>query len=83
MKPATETALVPVGAAALVSHALPATVARAGGNARFAYDEFFKASIGNAHTRPAYARIVDHFPLWWCICVTYTLHSPRQEETAL
>ncbi len=44
-------ALVPVGAAALASHALPAIVARAGGNARFAYDEFFKASIGNAHTR--------------------------------
>ena len=58
----TETALVPAGA--LVSHALPAIVARAGGNARFAYEEFFKASIGNAHTRRAYARIVDRFLLW-------------------
>jgi hypothetical protein len=30
---------------------VPAIVTRAGGNARFAYDEFFKAMINNEHTR--------------------------------
>ncbi len=65
LPPAPETTLVPAPAVALATHAVPALVVRAGGNARFAYDEFFKASIGNAHTRRAYARIVDRF-LSWC-----------------
>jgi len=34
-------------------------------NAAFAADEFFKASIGNEHTRRAYGRIVGRF-LAWC-----------------
>jgi integrase/recombinase XerD len=45
--------------------ALPAAIERAGGNARFAYDEFFKATINNEHTRRAYTRIVGRL-LAWC-----------------
>lgn len=45
--------------------AAPALIVRAGGNARFAYDEFFRATISNPHTRRAYGRIVDRF-LAWC-----------------
>ena len=44
---------------------VPAIIDRAGGNARFAYDEFFRASINNEHTRRAYARIVGRL-LAWC-----------------
>ena len=44
---------------------IPAIIARSGGNARFAYEEFFKATINNPHTRRAYGRIVDRF-LGWC-----------------
>lgn len=44
---------------------VPAIVTRAGGNARFAYDEFFRATINNEHTRRAYARIVGRL-LSWC-----------------
>ena len=55
-------------ASELVLHndtAVPAIIARSGGNARFAYEEFFKATINNPHTRRAYGRIVDRF-LAWC-----------------
>ena len=31
--------------------AVPAIIERSGGNARFAYEEFFKATINNEHTR--------------------------------
>ncbi|MDQ2841791.1 MAG: hypothetical protein M3Y72_12280 [Acidobacteriota bacterium] len=31
------------------------------GDARFAYDEFFKATLNNAHMRRAYGRIVNRF----------------------
>jgi site-specific recombinase XerD len=44
---------------------IPAIIARSGGNAGFAYEEFFKASISNEHTRRAYARIVGRL-LAWC-----------------
>lgn len=40
---------------------LPAIVADAGGNARFAYDEFFNAQIENDHTRRAYRGAVHRF----------------------
>ena len=43
----------------------PAVLARAGGNACFAADEFFRARISNPHTRRAYARAVGRF-LSWC-----------------
>ncbi len=43
---------------------VPALITNAGGNARFAYDEFFKATISNLHTRRAYGRIVDRFLHW-------------------
>jgi site-specific recombinase XerD len=45
--------------------AVPALIEQAGGNARFAYDEFFGATIVNPHTRRAYSRTVDRF-LAWC-----------------
>ena len=38
--------------------AVPAIIERSGGNARFAYNEFFEASINNEHTRRAHTRIV-------------------------
>lgn len=44
---------------------LPAVLERAGANARFATEEFFKALINNEHTRRAYGRIVRNF-LQWC-----------------
>lgn len=43
----------------------PAIIASAGMNARFAYQEFFQASIENPHTRRAYRRAVDRL-LDWC-----------------
>jgi len=49
----------------LQNDTVPAIIARSGGNARFAYEEFFKATINNPHTRRAYGRIVDCF-LGWC-----------------
>ena len=45
--------------------AVPAIIERSGGNTRFAYDEFFKATINNEHTRRAYTRIVGRM-LAWC-----------------
>lgn len=39
----------------------PAIIERAGGNARFAYDEFFRAAIENTKTREAYRRAVHRF----------------------
>jgi site-specific recombinase XerD len=50
-----------VGAAA----AVPSLVERAGGAARFAWDEFFYAEHHNAHTQKAYLRAVKRF-LAWC-----------------
>jgi integrase/recombinase XerD len=43
----------------------PAIVTDAGGGAEFAWDEFFKGQLANAHTRKNYAHAVRHF-LNWC-----------------
>ena len=43
----------------------PAIVTDAGGGAEFAWDEFFKGELANAHTRKNYAHAVRHF-LNWC-----------------
>ena len=45
--------------------AAPAILARAGANAVFAAEEFFKATLNNPHTKRAYARAVARF-LAWC-----------------
>ena len=44
---------------------LPAILDRAGPGARLAADEFFRAQLGNPHTRAAYSRWVLRF-LAWC-----------------
>lgn len=61
---------------ALLQHVddVPAVIRNGGGNARFAYDEFFKATINNPHTRRAYGRIVDRF-LGWCEAQGLQLHN--------
>ena len=43
----------------------PAIITAAGGGAEFAWDEFFKGQLANAHTRKNYAHAVRHF-LDWC-----------------
>jgi len=43
---------------------LPALIERAGGAARFAWDEFFYAEHHNPHTQSAYMRAVKRFLLW-------------------
>ena len=43
----------------------PAIVVAAGAGSEFAWDEFFKGQIANAHTRKNYAHAVRHF-LNWC-----------------
>ena len=43
---------------------LPALVERAGGAARFAWDEFFYAEHHNPHTQKAYMRAVKWFLVW-------------------
>jgi len=55
-------AAVPAAAAAKT---LPSLVERAGGAARFAWDEFFYAEHHNPHTQKAYLRAVRRF-LDWC-----------------
>jgi integrase/recombinase XerD len=57
-KASTELATLPITATAV------AVIERAGGNAGFATDEFFKATINNEHTRRAYSRIVNRFLVW-------------------
>ena len=44
---------------------IPDIVVRAGANAVFAAEEFFKATLNNPHTRRAYGRAVARF-LAWC-----------------
>jgi site-specific recombinase XerD len=44
--------------------ALPRLIAEAGAGAGFAYDEFFRASIRNPHTRAAYSRAVHRLLVW-------------------
>jgi site-specific recombinase XerD len=43
----------------------PAIVVSAGAGAEFAWDEFFKGQLANAHTRKNYVHAVRHF-LAWC-----------------
>jgi len=43
----------------------PAIIIATGGGAEFAWDEFFKGQLANAHTRKNYAHGVRHF-LDWC-----------------
>ena len=57
--------LVPKPQASPIAGTAPAILRRAGRNALFAADEFFRATISNAHTRRAYARAVGRF-LAWC-----------------
>jgi integrase/recombinase XerD len=52
-------------ATAGASSVLPELVERAGGAARFAWDEFFYAEHHNPHTQKAYMRAVRRF-LGWC-----------------
>ena len=59
------TDLVPNPPARPAGDAVPAILQRAGPNALFAADEFFRATISNPHTRRAYARAVGRF-LSWC-----------------
>ncbi|MGO9917336.1 MAG: tyrosine-type recombinase/integrase [Isosphaeraceae bacterium] len=54
-------AIVP---AVVASAALPELVERAGGAARFAWDEFFYAEHHNPHTQKAYQRAVRRFLGW-------------------
>jgi hypothetical protein len=60
-------AIVPVKASQLQRAAvgLPEVLVRAGPNAIFAAEEFFKATINNNHTKRAYGRAVKCF-LAWC-----------------
>jgi len=51
--------------AAAEEQRLPALVERAGGAARFAWDEFFYAEHHNKHTQRAYQAAVRRF-LAWC-----------------
>ncbi len=54
--------------------ALPALLARAGGNAAFAWDEFVRATLSNPHTRRAYARVIGRFCAW-CDARGFELHQ--------
>ncbi len=43
---------------------MPALIVDAGGNPRFAIDEYFRATSSNPHTRRAYARTADRVLGW-------------------
>jgi integrase/recombinase XerD len=53
---------------------VPAILQRAGPNAMFAAEEFFKAALSNEHTKRAYGRIVRRF-LVWCDRNGHELHQ--------
>src|SRR4051812_38120444 len=53
---------------------VPALIMQMGAAAQFAWDEFFKASIRNTHTRTAYGRAVRRFLAW---CEERGLELPR------
>src|ERR1700733_8107109 len=57
--------IVPVRGGGLPALGVPEILLRAGANAVFAAEEFFKATINNAHTKRAYGRSVARF-LAWC-----------------
>jgi hypothetical protein len=59
----TEIALAPARPL-LPSKSLPALIDRAGGAARFAWEEFFLAEHHNPHTQKAYERAVRRFLGW-------------------
>ena len=59
------TDLVPKSRAVTITEQMPAILERAGQNAVFAADEFFRATISNPHTRRAYGRAMGRF-LSWC-----------------
>ena len=59
--PATDRTVI----ASKIDPALPELVERAGGAARFAWDEFFYAEHHNPHTQKAYMAAVRRF-LGWC-----------------
>jgi len=48
-----------------LAEGIPYILVRAGANAVFAAEEFFKATLNNPHTRRAYGRSVTRF-LAWC-----------------
>lgn len=54
--------------------AVPAVLQRAGANAMFAAEEFFKALLNNDHTKRAYGRVVKNF-LTWCENHNYELRQ--------
>ncbi len=60
-------AIVPVksGQRQGLADGIPDILIRAGANAVFAAEEFFKATLNNAHTKRAYGRSVARF-LAWC-----------------
>ena len=49
----------------IAADGIPEILVRAGTNAIFAAEEFFKATINNPHTKRAYGRSVTRF-LAWC-----------------
>jgi site-specific recombinase XerD len=51
----------------------PAVILSAGGNARYAYAEFFGDEVENGYTRKVYRHAVDRF-LAWCQEQRYELH---------
>jgi hypothetical protein len=48
-----------------LSAAVPDILVRAGPNAVFAAEEFFKATLNNPHTKRAYGRAVARFLAWF------------------
>jgi integrase/recombinase XerD len=57
--------IVAVSGGGLQALGAPGILVRAGANAIFAAEEFFKATINNTHTKRAYTRSVTQF-LAWC-----------------
>ncbi|MGP0084942.1 MAG: hypothetical protein ACLP0B_15125 [Steroidobacteraceae bacterium] len=56
-------AIVPAWGGQLPALTVPEILVRAGANAVFAAEEFFKATVNNAHTKLAYTRAIARFPL--------------------
>jgi len=57
--------IVPVSGGRPSALTVPENLIRAGTNAVFAAEEFFKATVNNAHTERAYTRAIARF-LAWC-----------------
>ncbi len=57
--------IVPVRGGQLQASGVSEILVRAGANAVFAAEEFFKATVNNAHTKRAYTRAIARF-LAWC-----------------